>query len=60
MSLIADELETLVIGALPGDTDSENNGYLRELVDRLEARIRQQSPMPGSSYNPAADHPFTD
>jgi len=38
MSLVADELEAMVIEALPGSQE-ENNDYLRELVGRLEAHI---------------------
>ncbi len=60
MSLVADDLETMVVGALPGDTEDENNGYLRELIDRLQARIRPGSPQPSPSGDPATDHPFFD
>ena len=60
MGMVADDLETMVVDALPGDTVDENNGYLRDLIDRLEARIRAGASQRGPVGDPATDHPFID
>lgn len=60
MSIVADELELLVVDALPGETQDENNGYLRELIERLEARIGPEMAVATGSGAPSGTHSIAD
>lgn len=60
MSLVADELELMVVDALPGETQGENNGYLRELIDRLQARVGPEMAVAPGSGVPSGTHSIGD